>query len=85
MRRGDIATIEHDVCIADGREVTGTVHQQQRYVRGAFQDAMNKSSDKVTLLGLNEYAAGKSGTSITGNQRGFHAVLNGGYLVWIEA
>ena len=50
-----------------------------------IQDTMNQPSGKITLLGVNEHAAGKGRTSITGHQGGFHAVLNGGDAIRMQA
>ena len=61
MSRRCIATVQHHVRVADGRQIAGTIHQQKRNMQAGFEQAMDEPSDWVGLLRVDQDATGKSG------------------------
>lgn len=72
-----VAAIEHHVRVADGREVAGTVDEQELNPRGvAFEDAMNEPPGEVSLLCVDEDDARERGASVAREQRCLDAVFD---------
>ena len=70
-----VATVEHNVRVADGCKITCAVDQQQRNRGSAFEDAVDQTSGQVALPGMDEDGSAEGCATVMGEQGCLDAVV----------